>query len=134
MFKQDSKINTSSADAAGFSTFNHKSALIDGCKNFAEIYQFSDIEGWSPNVAGVSLMNYGLINNSFNFSKLEIQSTYLEEENQGTIFLGGIVCQNFSEISNCLNKANLLVNSSLLNVYCGGIAAYSTYDEVTSVL
>lgn len=125
--KENSIISTISADIAGIVVNNESVGKIINCKNYTNISQKSEISGWSPNVSGICINNYGFIESCFNLALLKIESTYDEDENQGTIFLGGIACMNYGDIKKCLNNSDLEVKTKLLNVYCGGICAYSTY-------
>ena len=124
--ERGSELKTNEIDIGGIACFNEKGATIFKSNNFATISQKSAIEGWSPNVAGVVLTNYGLVEKSNNYANLDIVSSYLEES-QATVFLGGIVAMNYGVLKECVNKGNLKVQSEKLIVYCGGISAYSSY-------
>lgn len=125
IFDENSFIKTKEVDSAAFSITNELKGDINNCKNKADITQESNKNKWSPTIAGIVLTNYGNIYNSFNYANLKIISTNDEEEQEGNVFLGGICAMNYSEISKCLSKGELLVESKKIAVYCGGITAYS---------
>lgn len=136
VFNNNSSIETSEVDVAGIASVNEKNAKIKNCKNYATISQASSINGWSPNVGGITLTNYGEVNNSHNYSNLTVISNNENENVEGSVFLGGISTMNYGSVKKCLNKGNLTALSKKLIVYCGGITAYSIYyieNEVTKM-
>ena len=125
--KQGSNLVTTEADLSGLVFSNELKANVLNCKNYATLQQTSIDSGWSPNVAGVVLMNYGNVKNCYNYGKLTAVSTYEAEEVGGSIYLGGIVAVNYSVIDKCLNKGELIATSNRGIIYCGGINAFSNY-------
>lgn len=127
IFNKDSSFTTFESDLSGIVTNNEFGAQVTGCKNHATLTQNSQLNGWSPNVAGIVQTNYGKILNCFNLSSLSVNSLNNEEAATGNVFLGGICALNYGEIEKCLNKGSLNVESKKIIVYTGGICAYSSY-------
>lgn len=128
-FLEDSSVSSIEVDIAGIVCENKLNAQVVGCKNYAKLSQISSSEQWSPNVGGIAISNYGIIKNSKNFAELSIISNNAGEQAQGSVFLAGISAFNYRDIIGCLNKGNLIVSSKRILVYCGGIAAYSSYSS-----
>lgn len=123
----NSEITTQECDVSGFVTFNNKNAKIVNCKNYAKLTQTSQVDEWSPNVAGVALTNYGLIKNSINYADVNSVSNNNLSDAKGSVFAAGIATMNYGNITKCLNKGQISASSKMLIVYAGGISAYSTY-------
>ncbi|MBQ7352174.1 MAG: hypothetical protein IJW59_04900 [Clostridia bacterium] len=123
-----SKVSTKECDLAGIVVSNEESGVVVGCKNFAELQQSNVISDWSPNVAGVAMLNYGLIDGSFNYGNLSVESNS-ELGNGGNVFLGGICAMSYGDITKCYSSGSLHVFSKNLIVYCGGISAYCSYYQ-----
>lgn len=123
----NSEINTAECDVSGFATFNNKNAKILNCKNYAKLTQTSQVDEWSPNVAGMVLTNYGLIKNSINYAQINAVSNNDLQDAKGSVFAAGIATMNYGNITKCLNKGQISASSKMLIVYAGGISAYSTY-------
>ena len=127
---EKSSIDTNEADVSGICVSNSATGTIYKCVNHATISQDSDINEWSPNVAGVVLTNYGSIEECSNKGTLTATSTNETENAQGSVFLGGISALNYGSHLKCLNSGNLTATTKNIMVYCGGISAYSSYSVV----
>ena len=126
-FGSSSSITTNEADISGIAINNSLDGKVINCKNLSQITQVSEVDEWSPTVAGIVLTNYGSIEGSINLGELSINSNNDRETAQGNIFVGGISANNFGSITKCLNKGNINITSKKLISYAGGIVAYSTY-------
>lgn len=126
-FGSSSSITTNEADISGIAINNSLDGKVINCKNNSQITQVSEVDEWSPTVAGIVLTNYGSIEGSINLGELSINSNNDRENAQGNIFVGGISANNFGSITKCLNKGNINITSKKLISYAGGIVAYSTY-------
>lgn len=126
-FGSSSSITTNEADISGIAINNSLDGKVINCKNHSQITQVSEVDEWSPTVAGIVLTNYGSIEGSINLGELSINSNNDRETAQGNIFVGGISANNFGSITKCLNKGNINITSKKLISYAGGIVAYSTY-------
>ena len=126
-FGNSSSITTNEADISGIAINNSLDGKVINCKNLSQITQVSEVDEWSPTVAGIVLTNYGSIEGSINLGELSINSNNDRETAQGNIFVGGISANNFGSITKCLNKGNINITSKKLISYAGGIVAYSTY-------
>lgn len=122
---EEGNLSANEVDLAGIVCKNTEIGNVLGCKNYEILSQTSEIDGWSPNVAGIVLLNYGSIKNSINYGNLSVVSNNSQEEASGKVFVGGIVSQNFGALEKCLNKSDLKAHSQNLIVYCGGVTAYS---------
>lgn len=126
-FGSSTSITTNEADISGIAINNSLDGKVINCKNHSQITQVSEVNEWSPTVAGIVLTNYGSIEGSINLGELSINSNNDRETAQGNIFVGGISANNFGSITKCLNKGNINITSKKLISYAGGIVAYSTY-------
>ena len=126
-FLASSSITTNEADISGIAINNELNGKINNCKNYSQITQTSEVDEWSPTIAGITLTNYGTIDSSSNFGELTISSTNDRENAQGNIFVGGIVANNFGSLTKCLNKGNINSTSKRIISYAGGVVAYSSY-------
>ena len=126
-FENNCSISSNEADLSGIVITNTKSGKINNCHNLADLHQTSQIDEWSPTVAGIALTNYGTIDHSINKGHLSVTSTNDRTTAQGNIFVGGISANNFGSISKCLNKGDITTNSIRLITYAGGIVGYSSY-------
>ena len=124
-FLQESSVTTTEADVAGVVVTNSFGATVNGCKNYANLCQTSQKNGWSPNVAGIAINNAGTLKNCLNKGMLSAISTNEETEANGYVYLGGICATNTSVIERCKNDADLTATSQKIEIYCGGISAYS---------
>jgi hypothetical protein len=130
-----SQFEATDVDVCGIVAKNSKDANISSCNNSATIKQNSIKEGWSPNVSGIALNNYGAITNCYNFATLEVTSSYDNESNSAAAYIGGICAINNGRITHCLNKGDLTATTKYVEVYCGGICAYSSsYNDGVDVV
>ena len=127
IFDNNSGLTSNEADLAGIAITNNKTGKIVGCQNLAPIHQSSEIDEWSPTIAGIVITNYGTIDNCINKGNLSVSSTNDRTTAQGNIFVGGISANNFGTISKCLNKGDITTTSLRLITYAGGIVGYSSY-------
>ncbi|MGN0960763.1 MAG: hypothetical protein ACI4PF_01025, partial [Christensenellales bacterium] len=110
-------IKTSDIDLSGIVILNNIGAKVINCKNYSTLLQDSILDEWSPNVSGITLTNYGLIENSYNLGDLSINSLNDKEDAQGNVFLAGISTLNYGSVIKCLNKGNLTATSKRLIIY-----------------
>lgn len=125
--RENSKIETQNIDICGFAVTNGIDAEILDCTNNANFLQAHKLEGWSPNVAGLVMQNYGLIRNCRNNGELNIVSSD-EQETENNVFIGGISTINLGKIEHSKNESKIKVDALELSVYAGGICAVGTYD------
>jgi len=125
---EESQITAFETDLSGIATFNDVGATIYNCRNYANLTQNSTSFDWSPNVAGIVLTNYGIIESCINFNDLKVVSTATSETPITTsTFVGGISSMNYGTHYMCLNNGNLTATTEQTPIYLGGISAYSTY-------
>lgn len=123
---EQSSITTKNIDISGVAIINNEKGTISSCKNHASLSQSSDATNWSPNVAGISIQNYGSITNCINYGNLSVSSDFATESTQSIAYIAGICNVNYSKVQHCLNKANLLAKTKQLSIYAGGICAFSS--------
>ena len=131
-FVKGSNIESTEVDVAGFSIENSRESLVYNCINDCDIKQISSLDGWSPSIAGISLTNYGVIEDSINHGNLTNNSNNTVEEAKGIVFIGGVSANNYGDIVKSMNTGDINVLSQKLMVYAGGVTAYSdseTKDE-----
>ena len=129
-FVKDSSINADTIDIAGFTIENKSGSSVVNCINNCVITQTSSRDGWSPTIAGITLTNYGDIENSINRATLTNISNNVNTEARGIIYVGGISANNYGDIVKCYNSGDINIQSEKLMVYAGGIFAYAdTHDE-----
>ncbi len=126
-FTGSSSVTANEADISGIVNNNSLNGKVVNCKNHAQLTQVSEVDEWSPTIAGIALTNYGTIDNSINFGELTVTSNNTLENAQGNIFVGGISANNFGTITKCLNKGNINSTSKRLITYAGGIVSYASY-------
>ncbi len=133
-FVKDSSITADTVDIAGFTIENKDGSAVENCINNCVISQTSVQDGWSPTVAGITLTNYGDIENCINRSTLTNVSNNINNEAKGIMYIGGISANNYGDIVKCFNSGDINVQSEKLMVYAGGIFAYAdthTVDDKT---
>ena len=126
--KETAKLKTINVDVGGMCCVNYADAEISSCENNAEISQSTENDGWSPNVAGISVVNFGSISNSINNGKLNCEHSTQTKANS-SIFVGGIVAQNFDLINHCKNNSDISVKSKVISIHAGGITSYSAVQN-----
>lgn len=122
---ESGKILTRNVDICGIAESNEASGRIINCVSKGALAQESAIEGWSPSIGGISIANYGYIYNCKNLGDISIGST--ANTSEGIAFASGICAMNYGSINKCLNKGNIEVISTHIEIYSGGISAYSSY-------
>ena len=128
--KQNSIFSSNNVDVCGIANINYGSANISSSNNFANIEQISQIESWSPNVAGISNSNLGKIENCINSGNLKATSS-TETAFDGAVLIGGISSTNSGEIYHSKNTGNLTATSENINIFAGGIAGYVNQSSPT---
>ena len=129
---ENSYIKATEVDIAGIVYINSEKANVSSCKNYAELLQNSEIDGWSPTIGGIVNANEGTITNCINNGKITVTSTNATKNSNQLILVGGICSVNTAEIIHCLNRGELIVNSNTSKVYCGGISAQTTNKLVNN--
>lgn len=119
----NSQIITNNVDAAGICVENAFEKSILNCKNNATITQNTNLENWSPAVAGIVLTNVGKVENCLNFGNLKIESS-AETSNNAIIIIGGICASNNATIYHSKNCADITISSKNNTIYAGGICGY----------
>ena len=85
---------------------------------------------WHPNIAGVSIVNNGKILGSKNYAELNASSTRDEDtDNKYYVFVGGVSCENYGEISDCRNFGKIIAKGNISNVVAGGLVSQNVEDE-----
>ena len=121
----NSSITANTVDIAGIAIKNMQNAEISNCSNNAVLTQETNLTTWSPNVAGIAIINYGEISNCKNNGNLKIENTSSSKTQNRLNYIGGIVAINFSTIYHSKNECEITVNTVDVETYAGGIAGYS---------
>lgn len=134
--KSSSVIITNTTDVCGIVSQNNADGKINNCSNFGTIAQNTSINTWTPNVAGINLINYGLISNCINNSELKITTTsnVVTGETATEGFCAGICAVNYKKIENCKNVGKIEISNTNYNIYAGGIVALNYFNSVTGEL
>lgn len=102
------------------------------CQNYGEIMSVENKitltqtsgKEWHPNIGGITIANYGVIEKSKNHAELSASSTTDNEtENSYYIFIGGLACENYGEIDDCRNYGKVIAKGNMANVVAGGLVA-----------
>ena len=123
-----SSITAENVDVCGIAAENYSE--ITSSKNYSSISQTSTLAEWSPNVAGISLLNQGTISDCVNFGELSAINEMSAES--ATIFVGGICAINYAVISHTKNLANIIASTNDSVIVAGGISAFcriANYDD-----
>lgn len=134
----EAKFEADTVDLAGIAGENH--GTISACENNIKLDQISNSKNWNPNCAGISMINYGKIENSVNRAEIKAESTATEKPVQDgqkgeiAVIVGGIVCDNYNEIKDSLNLGNVSAIGDVAMVYVGGIASRNVIEEVYSIV
>ncbi len=127
--QQGSTINTSTVNVGGITAVNDAEGVVEECKNNAQISHISDKEGWFPQVGGIAIENYGIIQDCTNNGNIYAYSGASESDVH--LYIGGIVSLNYNNILKSKNNANIKVNAAKFHIYLGGIASFNnTRDAV----
>lgn len=130
-------ITSDTTDLAGIASENEKEGTITNSESALTLSQSSGREGWSPNVAGVCLHNYGAVSDcSFTGSasancKVDAEDT--SQKQQEIVYLGGIACINEGTMENCAFGGEISGKTQGASVYLGGIVSFNTNDVVGCV-
>jgi len=115
-------------DVCGIAAENYSE--ITSSKNYSSISQTSTLAEWSPNVAGISLLNQGTISKCVNYGELSATNEMSAES--ATVFVGGICSINYATISYSKNLANIIASTNDSAIVAGGISAFCrivNYDD-----
>ena len=123
-------ITTTETDVAGIVCFNDNEGVVKNCKNYSSLKQSSSSRSWNPNVGGITIMNYGIVDNSYNMGKLEVHSVYDGEESAGSLYAGGISSMNYGTIDHCLSLGDITTTSKRIVSYVGGISGRSYFKDI----
>lgn len=134
----ESKFEADTVDLSGLVGENR--GTISACENNTELDQISNSKNWNPNCAGISMQNFGTIENSVNNAKVLAESTASQKpiqdgvEGEIAVIVGGIVADNYSAIKNCKNLGEVSAKADVAITYAGGIACRNVIEEVYSVI
>ncbi|MBO4539491.1 MAG: hypothetical protein J5781_04385 [Clostridia bacterium] len=123
------KVSSTTTDLAGMVAENEQGGVISGCKVDASLSQESTKTGWSPNVAGLCLHNYGTISESKFSGAISVKCSVAKGEgtsdNGETVYAGGIGCFNEGDVISCESSGTIegVVENALQCV--GGIVGYN---------
>lgn len=120
-----SSLSGVNCDIVGFAMENTKDGVIYNCKNYANLSQSSSLNGWSPTISGISLSNYGTIENCINSGNISNVST--NDGTDGVMLTAGIVAYNYGSVVKSMNTGDIQSISENIMVYTGGVCAYSGY-------
>ena len=129
-------IASDTADLAGVVAENEAEGKVTNCESALTLSQSSERKGWSPNVAGVCLHNYGDLSDcSFTGSasvscKVDEADETEEEQQQEIVYLGGVACINEGTVENCSFDGEIVGKSQGASVYLGGIVSLNTNSIV----
>ena len=132
----NSEIYSNTSDICGIVAQNNADGIIDNCQNYAKLTQTTGSSSWSPNVAGINLINYGKVQNCENFGNLSINISAQGAggENVSEGYCAGITAINYKKIEHCKNNANITIENTFYNVYAGGIVALNYFNSTTGEL
>ena len=119
-----SKITAKNVDICGIASQNFENAEISTSKNYATLFQTTDMTSWSPNVAGICITNVGTISNCYNYGNLSVEKL-VDTSNNSVIFAGGICAVNNATINHSKNVSSISINDKSSEIYAGGICAYA---------
>lgn len=119
-------------DVAGVAIINN--GLLSDNKNEANLLQNSAIDEWSPNVGGIVLENWSVIEYCENAGKLSAVSSFENAEAtvKPVVIAAGIACLDKGRIVSCVNGGELIAKGCS-SAFVGGIAARS-YSTTTNCL
>ncbi len=124
------KVASTTTDLAGLVAENKEGGVISGCESNASLSQETSQKGWSPNVAGVCLHNYGTVSDCLSKGSVtatcELESTDSTEEQSEVVYLGGISCINEGTIENCRFDGEIAGKSQGALFYVGGVVSLNT--------
>lgn len=128
------KISAKEVDISGIVNFNESKGVISNCSNKCELESENENENFSPNVSGISMYNYGIIQNSHNYGKLSAKSA-CETNGNSLLYIAGICLNNCGSIVKCLNSGDISAQSQKINIYAGGIVVINqnTQDQEAMV-
>ena len=127
----EGNIVSDTIDLGGIVGENAQTGNVLNCTNNANIKQETTVVTWSPNVAGIVYMNYGLIQNCINNGTISAYQTGETTDNLN-VFAAGITCVNNYVINHCKNTGDIVVESKSSIVFMGGICAYSRAENMFS--
>lgn len=133
-----SKFEADTVDISGIAGENY--GMISACENNIELNQVSSSKNWNPNCAGISMQNFGTIENSVNNAKVLAESTATEKpiqdggEGEIAVIVGGISCDNYNAIKFCKNNGDVSSISDVALTYAGGIVSRNLIDGVYAII
>ena len=129
--KTNGKISADTTDVAGLVAENKEGGVISDCMSDTTLSQESTKTGWSPNVAGLCLHNYGTISESKFSGAISVKCTVEKEGTEGaeetveTVYAGGTCCINEGEIDSCVFDGKIDCEASGALLQGGGITCYN---------
>ena len=120
---ENSKIKAQNVDISGIVSQNFESAEISSSKNYASLFQKTDMSSWSPNVAGICVTNSGTISNCYNYGNLTAEKM-IDTTDNAIILMGGICANNYNLITHSKNDGDIIADNKNSEIYAGGICAY----------
>ena len=126
-FSNPGIVNADTVDLAGIVCQNY--GEIFKVENKTTLLQTSDKE-WHPNIAGVSIANYGTISDCKNYAELKaVSQTNDETGNKYYIFVGGIACENYKQIVGARNFGKIIAKGEIANIVAGGLVAQNIDND-----
>ncbi len=116
-----SSVEGDTLDTAGVVGLNDYNSTVSDSTNYAKVHQSAISDTWTPNVGGISIANYGIIEACNNFGTLSANGDTATSASTPEIHLGGITGTNSGAIKKCKNDATLTATSGSSYIYIGGI-------------
>lgn len=126
---EETNVTADTVDLAGIAAENAEKGKISHCTNNGYMEQQTLSVQWNPNCAGITMTNYGLVNDCVNRSKIVSDSQ--ADTTECSVYLGGIVSINNGKISKSKSIGELVAKSKNCQVYVGGIAAVNYAESAT---
>ncbi len=127
--RADGSITGTVVDVAGIAGTNQKTGIITDCVVVATLSESSTIDGWTPNVAGVSAHNEGTIYGCTVSGKVTSTLIAPETEEEARVlsaYAAGMVCVNVGSVKNCTNESEVVANAQNGAAFAGGIVTLNT--------
>ena len=130
---------TVTLDVSGIVGENAFGGTVSGSVNRAAMTTSTAIKDWSPNAAGIALVNRGDIENCYNFGSLTADSDAVHEDSsaaaeRGSTVVGGIAASNYGIISHSYNGGDLSSATVGAIPTIGGIVGHDTADSRNTII
>lgn len=136
--RAEGSIAATNVDVAGITGKNEKGATVTDCVVNMTLSEFTDIKGWTPNVAGLADHNEGAIDGcsvAGAVKSLLVSPELAEGDHVVSAYAAGLVCVNVGSIQNSTNRASVTADTTYGTAFAGGIVTLNTTltDDPTAV-